>query len=347
MSSALFPARLPIVCAPMAGGPSTPELTAAVSNAGGLGFLAGANLTPDALDRQLTEVERLTSNPYGVNLFLPSKQIASPSVLDDYRARLEPLAAELGVEVGPPTWHDDHIAEKIDIVCSHRPAAVSVTFGSPGRELSDRVKAIGAQMIGTVTSISEAETAVADGADMLVVQGSEAGGHRGVFVDDPADERGGFFLSLPSLLMSIGLSVDVPLIAAGGIMDGSGVFAALGWGAVAAQLGTAFLCSPEAGTTAVHRRALLNREYERTMVTRAFSGRPARGLANEFADKFTATAPAGYPELNSMTGPLRAAATAAGRADVPNLWAGTGWRAVTDAPAGDIVARIVREMTTA
>jgi nitronate monooxygenase len=347
MSSAVFPARLPIVCAPMAGGPSTPALTAAVSNAGGLGFLAGAILTPDELDRQLTEVERSTSNPYGVNLFLPSKQIATDDALDGYRSALQPLAAELGVEVGPATWHDDHIAEKIDIVCSHRPAAVSVTFGSPGRELSDRVKAIGAQMIGTVTSIAEAEIAVADGADMLVVQGSEAGGHRGVFDDDPSDARGGFFLSLPSLLMSIGLSVDVPLIAAGGIMDGSGVFAALGWGAVAAQLGTAFLCSPEAGTSAVHRRALLNREYERTMVTRAFSGRPARGLANEFAEKFTGIAPAGYPELNSMTGPLRAAATAAGRADVPNLWAGTGWRAVTDAPAGDIVARIAREMVTA
>lgn len=330
----------------MAGGPSTPALVIAVGKAGGFGILAGALLTPEALDAQLTEIEA-SSVPYGVNLFLPSTRTESRDEVERYRRDLASSAADLGVEIGPAAWNDDRVDEKIDIVCAHRPAAVSVTFGRPGRALTERVHGIDALMIGTVTSVEEARLAVADGADMLVVQGSEAGGHRGVFVDDPAHPRGGIAMSTAPLLLAVGLSVEVPLIAAGGIMDGSAVVAAMGLGAVAAQMGTAFLCSDEAGTNAVHRAALLDRTYERTVVTRAFSGRPARGLENEFARRFTAGAPAAYPDVNAATGALRTAAVAAGWADVPNLWAGTGWRAVTTGPAGDIVARIVREMEVA
>ncbi|WP_235579596.1 MULTISPECIES: NAD(P)H-dependent flavin oxidoreductase [unclassified Rhodococcus (in: high G+C Gram-positive bacteria)] len=345
--TASFPARLPVVLAPMAGGPSTPALAAAVSNAGGLGFLAGALLTPEQLDERLTELESLTSAPYGINLFLPSAHIAVTDEMEAYRQSLTALAAELGVEPGPATPGADDIDDVVDVVCAHRPAAVSVTFGRPGTELTRRVHDIGALMVGTVTSVAEAQMAVEDGADMLVVQGSEAGGHRGVFTDDTASMRGGPAMSLASLLVAVGLSVEVPLIAAGGIMDGSAVVSALGLGAVAAQMGTAFLCSDEAGTTDVHRAALLDRRYRRTVVTRAFSGRPARGLENEFAQTHTGTAPAGYPDVNAITGPIRTAATAAGRADVPNLWAGTGWRAVTAAPAAEIVARVVAEMESA
>ncbi|MGB6181795.1 MAG: nitronate monooxygenase [Rhodococcus sp. (in: high G+C Gram-positive bacteria)] len=342
-----YPARLPIVCAPMAGGPSTPALAAAVSNAGGMGFLAGGMLDAATLDERLTELESSTSAPYGVNLFLPSAHAASPQEMDDYRARLVPLAAELCVEPGPAVPGSDDIDDIIDVVCSHRPAAVSVTFGRPGTDLTDRVHRLGALMIGTVTSVDEARSAVQDGADMLVVQGSEAGGHRALFTDDAASPRGGSAMSLPSLLLAVGLTVDVPLIAAGGIMDGSAAVAAMGLGAVAVQMGTAFLCADEAGTSDVHRTALLDRRYRRTVVTRAFSGRPARSLENEFAREHTATAPAAYPEVNAVTAPIRAAASAAGRSDVPNLWAGTGWRAVTPGPAADIVARVVEEMESA
>lgn len=345
--TASFPARLPVVLAPMAGGPSTPALASAVSNAGGLGFLAGALLTPEQLDERLTELESLTSSPYGINLFLPSAHIAVADEMETYRQSLTALAVELGVEPGPATPGADDIDDVVDVVCAHRPAAVSVTFGRPGTELTRRVHDIGALMVGTVTSVAEAQMAVEDGADMLVVQGSEAGGHRGVFTDDTSSMRGGAAMSLASLLVAVGLSVEVPLIAAGGIMDGSAVVSALGLGAVAAQMGTAFLCSDEAGTTDVHRAALLDRRYRRTVVTRAFSGRPARGLENEFAQTHTGTAPAGYPDVNAITGPIRKAATAAGRADVPNLWAGTGWRAVTAAPAAEIVARVVAEMESA
>jgi nitronate monooxygenase len=332
----------------MAGGPSTPELTAAVSNAGGLGFLAGALLSPEALDAQLSAVEALTRHPYGVNLFLPSARRGRAEELRDYRRRVAPLAAGLGVEPGEPTWNDDSVAAKIDVVCAHHPAAVSLTFGSPGGELTERIHAeIGALVVGTVTSAAEAETAASDGADLLVVQGIEAGGHRAVFVDEATDPNGGAATSIGPLLVEVRRAVDVPLIAAGGIMDGSGIAAALAFGAAAAQLGTAFLCSDEAGTSAVHRRALLDQTYERTVITRAFSGRPARGLLNEFAAGFTEGAPAAYPEVGAITGPLRAAATAAGRSDVPNLWAGTGWRAVTEASASDIVARLTRELAAA
>lgn len=339
-----LPCPVPIVAAPMAGGPSTPALAAAVSDAGGLGFLAAGNLTAEALDAQLTEVERLTERPYGINLFLPTPASEDPGALRRYAAQLASEAAALGVDLGEPRWDDDALDAKLDVVARHRPALVSFTFDRPGRTTVERIRAAtGATIVGTVTSSEEATMAAADGVDLLVVQGAEAGGHRGIFRPRADHPAGGDPVPLLPLLDAVAAATDLPLIAAGGLMHGADIATVLGRGAVAAQLGTAFLCCPEAGTSDPHRRALLDRAFAETTITRAFTGRPARGLANRFAREH-ADAPLAYPEVHRMTQPLRAAGARAGDLDVLSLWAGTGWAAVTGESAGALVTRLAAEI---
>ncbi|GAB88621.1 NAD(P)H-dependent flavin oxidoreductase [Gordonia rhizosphera] len=178
----------------------------------------------------------------------------------------------------------------------------------------------------------------------MIAQGIEAGGHRGLWFDDPSSSAGGPRTPTAVLLAAIVETIDVPVIAAGGIADGAAVASVLAQGAVAGQLGTAFLCCDEAGTSAPYRRALLDRSYRDTVVTGAFSGRPARSLRNGFATRH-AHAPAAYPHVHHLTKPLRAAATAAGEADDINLWAGTGWRSVTPGPVAELMARLEAELT--
>lgn len=341
-----WPWQIPVICAPMAGGPSTPALAAAVSGAGGLGFLAGGYLAPSAFAAQLELVEQVTDAAYGVNLFVPTQPAVDTAGIAAHREKISAEAVRYGFPLGEPTWNDDHYTEKVDILCGHRPAVVSFTFGSPRSEIIDTLKsATGALIVGTVTSVEEAVIASRNGVDAIAVQGSDAGGHRGLFIDDPTHPAGGELTNLATLLNSIRSALDIPMIAAGGIMNGRDVAVAMGAGAVAAALGTAFLCSPEAGTSEPYRRAILDQTYPDTIITRAFSGRPARGLCNGFAQKYTSGAPSGYPEIHYLTKPFRAAATHAGMADLTNLWAGTGWRRVTEAPAERIVRRLAQELS--
>jgi nitronate monooxygenase len=326
------PSRLPIVQAPMAGGPSTVELCAAVSAAGGFGYLAAGYLTPDALRATLTRARSLTSAPIGVNLFVPGPRADAPA-LAAYAERLRPLAERLGAPLGKPRWDDDAYPAKLEVLVSAGVHTVSFTFGCPAAEDFRRLHDAGTQVAVTVTDLDEAKQAVAAGADLLVVQGTEAGGHQASFENRAPNET-----PLLDALAAI-KTLDRPMIAAGGIMTATDAAAALDAGAGAVQLGTALLCTPEAGTSAVHRQALLQRRYPDTVITRAYSGRWARGLANAFAREHP-DAPAGYPEVHHLTRPLRAAATAAGNPDVPNLWAGTGWTAITAEPAADVVRRI-------
>ncbi|WP_026303840.1 NAD(P)H-dependent flavin oxidoreductase [Jongsikchunia kroppenstedtii] len=341
--SGAFPWRLPIIAAPMAGGPSTLALVEAVGRAGGLGFVPGGYLPPAAFDELLDHADAL-GVPYGANLFHPTRQTGDPGAIAAYARQLQPLADEFGATLGDPIWSDDDYAQKVEVVARHRPAAVSITFGNPTAADVDAIRSgSGALVAVTVTSAEEATAAAAVGADLLVVQGAEAGGHRGIHDDDPAHPFGAPLTPVAVLLAEITAVTSVPLIAAGGIMDGAAIASAIRLGAAAAQLGTAFLCTDEAGTSAPHRAALLDRRYPGTVVTRAFSGRPARGLANEFAADH-ADAPPGYPEIHYLTKPLRGAAMAAGSAAVPSLWAGTNWRAVTTGPAAELVARLAAEL---
>ncbi|MYR05955.1 2-nitropropane dioxygenase [Gordonia sp. SID5947] len=337
---------VPILCAPMAGGPSTPALVAAVGAAGGLGWLPAGYLTPEALDDMVAELERRSDRPYGVNLFLsgPEPEGDVDDQVQAYIDGLRPEAQRYGVAPGEPRFTDEHVAEKLEILARHRPAIVSFTFGDPGTTVVSRVhRELGVPVAVTVTSEAEARTAVASGADALVAQGIEAGGHRGLWFDDPAEPDGGPRTTTAELVRKLVDVVDVPVIAAGGITDGAAIGALLAAGAVGAQLGTAFLCCDEAGTSEPHCRALLDARYSDTLVTRAFSGRSARSLRNGFTERHP-EAPPHYPHIHHVTKPIRSAATAAGEADDINLWAGTGWRSVTAGPAADLMARLTGEL---
>lgn len=335
--------RLPIWAAPMAGGPSSTALIAAVGAAGGLGLVPAGYLGPDAFAARLDEVEAATSAPWGANLFLPGPPTADPDGLAAHAAALAPLAEAHGVELGEPRWEDDALDAKVALLLERRPAVVTFTFGCPHPELVGRLReATGAVVIATTTTPEEAAEATAAGVDGLAVQGAEAGGHRGAFADDRAFPGGGELVPLLELLARTRAVTALPLLAAGGLMTGADVRRALDAGASGVQLGTALLCVPEAGTSETHRRAILDRRYAGTTVTRGFTGRPARGLANPLALAYP-DAPSAYPEVHHLTRPLRAAAATQGDPDAVHLWAGEGWRQATEEPVGELLARIARE----
>jgi nitronate monooxygenase len=332
-----LPSELPIVQAPMAGGPSTPALTAAVSDAGGYGFLAAGYLSAEGLQEAIATTRTLTGAPFGVNLFVPSAP-GDPAQVAAYAAALKPEAERLGVALGEARWDDDAYDAKLGVVESTHVHLVSFTFGCPASEIVERLHRADIQVAVTVTTVLEAELAADAGTDLLIVQGTEAGGHQGSFADLAANHR-----PLLTLLEEIRETTGVPMIGTGGVMTGRDAAKVLGAGAIAVQLGTALLCTPEAGTSALYRQALLDGRYPDTILTRAYSGRFARGLANRFALDHDGQAPQAYPEVHHLTRPLRAAATKAGDASVPNLWAGTGWLQVTADPAATIVRRIAAE----
>lgn len=325
---------VPIIGAPMAGGPSTPALTAAISAAGGFGILAGAYLTPERLRTEIAEVRDRTDAPFGVNLFVPEEIPFDAEAFERYRTLLLPVAERFGAEL-PETvdYTDDRFDEKIEVLLDEGVAAVSFTFGVPDPEVFAAFTARAVLTVTTVTGPLEAEVAVAAGTTALCAQGVEAGGHRSTF-HILNDDREIPVLELIPAVTSLG----VPVIGAGGIGGVDDVRAILDAGAIAAQAGTLFLDSPEAGTRHAHRAALHDPQFTGTRTTRAYSGRLARGLVNDFLRDFTESAPPVYPQVNTLTGPLRTAA--ADDAQVINLWAGTGWRGVQTLPAAEIVAAL-------
>src|ERR1700761_3743360 len=328
---------VPIVGAPMAGGPGTPALAAAVSNAGGFGFLASGYVTAERLADDIAATRAATTGPLGDNLFVPQPSVADVYALDHYAEALDELAEHYGVEIGYPRFGDDDgWQQKLEVVADLRPEMVSFTFGAPPPDVLRWFGALGMLLFITVTSPYEAGVALAAGADGLVVQGPNAGGHRGTFAPDmdPGKE------SLHDLLARIRNAHNVPLIAAGGIGAPEDVAAVLNRGAVAAQIGTGLLLSDEAGTNAAHRAALHHPEFVSTVVTRAFSGRYARGLENDFTRMLDNVAPLGYPEVNQMTTPIRKASAAMEDPNGFPLWAGTSFQDARSGPAADIIAEL-------
>jgi nitronate monooxygenase len=321
----------------MAGGPSTPELAAAVNDAGGFGFVAAGYLTPEALRSTLDRTRALTPLPIGVNVFVPSPVEPDSAAIAQYVRGLEPEAERLGVRLGEPRWEDDEYAAKLDLLARASVHTVSFTFGCPEPDVVRRLHAAGSSVAVTATTVTEALAAAEVGADALVVQGTEAGGHQGGIPRPEPNETP--LLDALAALRQAGL----PMIATGGLATSTHVTTALAAGATAVQVGTALLCTPEAATSAVHRDAILERRYPDTLLTRAFSGRWARGLANRFAMEHP-DAPGGYPQIHHVTRPLRSAATRVGDPDVPNLWAGTEWRSTRAEPAAAVIARLAAEL---
>jgi len=334
---------VPIVLAPLAGGPSTPELTAAVSNAGGLGFLAGGYLAAAGLRERLAQTRALTVAPVGVNVFVPGAP-APPGPVLAYAATLAQDARGAGVELGTARFDDDEWAAKISLLTAGAVPVVSFTFGCPDREVIRGLQVVGSEVWVTVTGPAEALHAVSAGADALIVQGAEAGGHRASFRDDPAGDLADG-VGLLSLLQLIQARVQTPLVATGGIMTGAAIAAVLAAGACAAQLGTAFLRCPEAGTAEVHRQALAGAAP--TAVTRAFTGRAARGIRNRFLDDHSATAPAAYPEIHHLTAPLRHQGRIAGDPALVNLWAGQAHELGSELPAGQLIRALADDARAA
>jgi nitronate monooxygenase len=329
---------LPIVQAPMAGGPSTPELAVAVCEAGGLGFLAAGYKRADSVREEIGAVRAATSAPFGVNVFVPSPKPADPDAVGEYLKRIAGEAERVGASLGEPKFDDDDWAAKLELVCAERPAVVSFTFGCPEPEVFERLHEAGVSAWVTITNVAEARAAQQAGADGLIVQGTEAGGHRGGFIADGSDEAG---IGLLALLRLVANATPLPLIATGGIMDGAALAAVLCAGASAGQIGTALMLAPEAATPEAQRPRLT--EAAPTRVTRAFSGRPARGIVNRFLAEHSHAAPAAYPEIHHATSPLRAAARKRGDADGFNLWAGQAHELVQARPAGEIVRAMVEE----
>jgi nitronate monooxygenase len=332
---------VPVIQAPMAGGPSTPELAAAVGRGGGLGFLAAGYLSAERLAQDIARTRALGCDRFGVNVFVGGGSPADPELVDAFARRLSGDAARVGVELGAPHFDDDHFDEKVAVLYRDPVTVASFTFGAPPPEAVDRLHAVGSEVWMTVTSPAEAKAAVGLGADALVVQGVEAGGHRGVFVDDDAQSD----LTLLAALQLIAAVTDLPLVASGAIMTGAALAAALVAGAAAGQLGSAFLRSTEAGTSDAHREAVAGSRP--TVLTRAFSGRLARGVTNRWHEQLGSQAPHAYPEIHHLTSPLRAYGRRVGDPDLINLWAGQAHQLAPEQSAEAITAQLGRDAAAA
>ncbi|OBJ49206.1 nitronate monooxygenase family protein [Mycobacterium sp. 1423905.2] len=326
--------RIPVLAAPMAGGPTTPKLVVAAAAAGSLGFVAAGYKTPDVLAEQIAEV-RSAGVQFGVNVFAPNPVPVDAEAYARYRRTIAPEAERYEVDLGrvPITEDNDYWQEKVDLLLANPVPVVSFTFGVPEASVIAALKKAGSVVAQTVTSAPEAQLATERDVDVLLVQASAAGGHSGTLTPErlPAE------VALPELLKEVAAVTSLPLIGAGGVGTADDVAAALGAGAVATAVGTVLVCSQESGTSAPYRQALAAPGPRTTVVTRAFTGRPARGLTNVFTDRYTALAPVGYPALHHLTSPIRKAAAAAGDAERINLWAGTGFRHARTDPADRIL----------
>jgi len=334
--AALLRTALPIIQAPMAGVQGS-ALAIAVSEAGGLGSLPAAMLSPDALRGELTALGAGTARPWNVNFFCHAPPTPDPAREAAWRRTLAPYFAELGLDpaaVAAGASRRPFDVAAAELIEPFRPPVVSFHFGLPPPGLLARVKRWGAVVLSSATTVEEARWLEAHGADAIVAQGSEAGGHRGMFLGDDVTTQVGLFSLLPQVVRAVGL----PVIAAGGIADAAGVAAALALGAAGVQVGTAYLLCPEATTSAVHRAALQGEGARVTALTNLFSGRPARGIVNRLMREQGPMSPAApaFPLAAGALLPLRAAAEKRGLGDFSPLWAGQNVGGCRAVPAAEV-----------
>ena len=329
----------PIIQAGMAGGATTPRLVAAVSEAGGLGTLGAAYMAPEAIHEAIREVRALTDGPFAVNLFVPEPFDASLYDPGEVNAPLAVYREELGIEAPEGLSYVQPFEDQLAVVLEERVPVFSFTFGVPEEEHLSALKEAGTVLIGTATTVREALALEEGGVDAVVGQGSEAGGHRGTFIGGFEEALVGTIALVPQLADS----VSVPVVASGGIMDGRGLAAALLLGAEGVQMGTAFLPCPESGIHEKYKEAVLGAESESTALTRAFSGKLARGIRNRFMDEMDGERVPEYPVQNAYTRDIRAAATREDRIELMSLWAGQAARLGRAVPAAELVESVARE----
>ena len=338
----LLGTELPIIQAPMAGAQAS-ALTVAVSNAGGLGSLPCAMLNIEGMRTELAAIRAKTSMPFNVNFFVHTPPIVDPAREAAWRTTLSPYYRELGIDsisipAGP--GRAPFTAEASEVLSEFRPPIVSFHFGLPSPELMACVKAMGAKVLSSATTVAEALWLEARGVDGIIAQGLEAGGHRGIFLSDDLTTQLGTFALVPQIVQA----VKVPVIAAGGINDAIGVQAALALGAIAVQIGTGYLLCPETTITAVHRAALKSEGIRHTALTNIFTGRPARGIVNRIMRELgpICSAPPAFPLATSAIAPLRAKAEAQGSGDFSPLWSGQNASNCREVPA----AQLTRELAS-
>lgn len=336
---------LPIIQAPMAGGVTTPALVAAVSDAGGLGCFGAAAMAPDALRQAVRDARQHTDRPIAVNLFVPNPATITPEDMEAVAQALAPARARLGLPPLAAPAAPAPFEAQLAVVIEERVPVFSFTFGALAADKIALLKKNGIAVLGTATTVEEAQHLEALGVDAIVAQGGEAGGHRGTFLGSYDDGMIGTLSLVPRVVDAVSL----PVVAAGGIMDGRGIAAALALGAAGVQLGTAFLTSPEAGTHPAWKTALLGAAHDATVMTRGFTGKPARVLRNAFvmemAEK-TAALPA-YPKLDLLSRDIRMAAAQQGKPDYLPLFAGQSAHLCRALPAGDLTRTLAVETAAA
>ena len=323
----------PVLAAPMAGGPTTAALVTAAARSGGMGFLAGGYKTAEQLHAQFAEV-RAAAPVFGVNLFAPSPLAIEPAEYHRYAAALRPLAERYGVELPPePVEDDDYWEQKLDLLRRDPVPVVSFTFAIPPAQVIASLRSKGSVVVQTVTNAAEARAAADAGVDVLAVQGWAAGGHSATFTPRRFPDP----IPTAEIVAMITVATRLPVIAAGGLATPAQVAAVIQAGAQAVMVGTALLRTPESGASAAHQAAIADGSRGETLLTRSFSGRPARAIRNRFIDQFDALAPSGYPALHHLTSPIRKAAAAAGDLEAVHLWAGTGYQQATTGAAADVL----------
>jgi nitronate monooxygenase len=324
----------------MAGGPTTPELVATVSNTGGLGSLGAGYLTPENLESEIQKIKQLTENPFNINLFIPeSGKPRNPS--QNVMNKLEEFSNELGTNAPRLSeFQQSGFHDQLAVVIENKVAVFSFTFGVPEEQVMKKLKERGSFIIGTATCVEEGLLLEHAGCDAIVAQGSEAGGHRGSFTNDSLPLIGGLAL-IPQLVDN----VNIPVIASGGIMDGRGIAAALALGASAVQIGTAFLSTEEAGVPIPYRDKISSSKDTSTVITKSFSGKYARGIRNRFIGEMSGleNEVASYPVQNSLTRPIRNAAKDRDDPEFMSLWAGQGSSMSRKCTAKELLNTLVTE----
>ncbi|WP_243291647.1 nitronate monooxygenase family protein [Bacillus sp. FJAT-47783] len=336
--------QYPIIQAGMAGGITTPELVSAVSNAGGLGMVGAGYMTPEQLESDIRKIKELTELPFGVNLFVPESPSVTDTQLEEATALLEPFRQQLGIKNDPQKLNvnSNIFDEQLQIILKYNVPVCSFTFGIPPKEVIQELKRYGVVVIGTATTVQETILNEEAGMDMIVAQGSEAGGHRGSFCESFEQAMIGTMSLIPQTVDN----TSIPVIAAGGIMDARGILSSLILGAGAVQMGTAFVTSIESGAHDLYKQTIINSTEEKTVVTSTFSGKPARGIMNDFVLKMkeheSALPP--YPIQNQLTQPIRKEAAKQKRAEFMSLWCGQSPRLSQFIHAAELIDNLVSDV---
>lgn len=338
--------RYPIIQAGMAGGLTTPEMVAAVSNAGGLGTLGAGYMSPEAMKKAIREIRALTTKPFAVNLFIPQPVVENPKIIDEMNHHLDFYRQQLHLtNLSPETpLFLDSFPRQIEVILSEEVPVLSFTFGALTEEMMNKMKDAEITLIGTATTVEEGILLEKSGVDLIVAQGWEAGGHRGTFLSPIEEATLGTMALVPQLVDH----VQLPVIAAGGIMDARGIGASLHLGAQGVQLGTAFLTCKESGAHRSYKEALLYRKKgEATEITSVFSGRAARGVKNKFMaemEDYPGQLPA-YPIQHYLTEDIRRAAARQEKIEYMSLWAGQGFSLCQERTARELIKGFIQETT--